>query len=83
MLLCKRQLGPKTATTPSLSAWLIACTEAWVALTDGREGEGEREGVGVGTRGADAGCMHYTVNSSLRPISLIQTLHCQAATSNL
>lgn len=30
---------------------------------------------------ADAGCVcvHHAVNSSLRPISLIQTLHCQAS----
>lgn len=46
MLLCKRQLGQKTATASSLSAWLIACTEVCVALTDGwGEGwEGWRRG---------------------------------------
>lgn len=36
----KRQLEQKTATTSRLSAWLIACTEACVALTDGCRGDG-------------------------------------------
>lgn len=73
----KRQLGQKTATTSRLSAGLIACTEACVALTDGWGGGG-----GLGWV-ADAGCMHYTVNPSLRPITLIQNFHLHdAATSH-
>lgn len=79
----KRQLGQKTATTSRLSAWLIACTEACVALTDGWGGGwGGGWCCGVGWV-ADAGCVRYTVNPSLRPITLIQNLHLHdAATSH-
>lgn len=82
-LSAKRQLGPKSATTSRPSARLIACVEACVALTDGWGG-GRLEGgpVGVGLL-ADAGCVLYTVSSSLRPITLIRNLPCQATSSHL
>lgn len=71
-LSAKRQLGQKTAATSRPCACLIACREGCAALTDGWGGAGVR-------RIDDAGCVRYTVNSSLGPITLIHTLVCQAA----
>lgn len=71
-LSAKRQLGQKNAATSRPSACLIASREVCAALTDGWGG------TGVGGID-DAGYVHYTVNSSLGPITLIHSLVCQAA----